>query len=117
MNQRNVIIFTVYQQFVGNVIAMHRDAQTPKMIDRWPRWYRKTYVDGGDADDAAEHAQDGEVEAWDGEKAPMPAQELDIAGGEDSSSLGAGGGSSEDVTDDVGDGDWRSAKSIPERSM
>lgn len=45
VNQRNFILFTVYQQAVGNVIAMHRDVHTPKMVDRWPLWYRKKYVD------------------------------------------------------------------------
>lgn len=45
MNQRNFILFTVYQQTVGNVIAMHRDVHTPRMADRLPLWYRKTFVD------------------------------------------------------------------------
>lgn len=46
VNQRNFILFTVYQQAVGNAIAMHRDVHTPKMEDRWPLWYRKKFVDG-----------------------------------------------------------------------
>lgn len=45
VNQRNFILFTVYQQAVGNAIAMHRDVQTPTMVERWPLWYRKQFVD------------------------------------------------------------------------
>lgn len=45
VNQRNFILFTIYQQAVGNAVAMHRDVQTPNMVDRWPLWYRKKFVD------------------------------------------------------------------------
>lgn len=44
LKQRNFISFTVYQQAVGNVIAMHRDATddpNEAVTDFWPRWYRK----------------------------------------------------------------------------
>lgn len=46
-NQQNFILFTVYQQAVGNVIAMHKDANLPtgKGCERWPAWYERNFVD------------------------------------------------------------------------
>lgn len=54
VNQRNFILFTVYQQAVGNVITMHRDVCTSKMMERWPLWYRKKFVDTADQQAAAD---------------------------------------------------------------
>jgi len=46
MNQDNFIIFTTYQQALSNVIAMYKDVETELTPSKWPRWYRKKYVDG-----------------------------------------------------------------------
>lgn len=44
MNQDNVITFTTYQQALSNVIAMYRDVETKLSESKWPRWYRKNFV-------------------------------------------------------------------------
>jgi len=64
VKQRNFILFTVYQQAVGNVIAMHRDAldETDSTVgaDDWPLWYKKKFVDVADGgDNVGEAAADG----------------------------------------------------------
>ncbi|OSX73408.1 hypothetical protein BU14_0350s0001 [Porphyra umbilicalis] len=66
VKQRNFILFTVYQQAVGNVIAMHRDAKDKRgstVTDDWPLWYRKNFVDNAatsmDADATSEEDADG----------------------------------------------------------
>lgn len=45
MNQDNFITFTTYQQALSNVIAMYRDVETKLSESKWPRWYRKNFVD------------------------------------------------------------------------
>lgn len=48
MNQDNFIIFSVYQQALSNVIAMHKDIATALTPSKWPRWYREMFVDEQD---------------------------------------------------------------------
>lgn len=62
----------MYQQVVGNAIAMHRDVLMPTMADRWPLWYQKTFVDrDGDGTEAApEAASLGEARGE--RREPMP---------------------------------------------
>lgn len=57
VNQRNFILFTVYQPAVGNVIAMHRDVHTPMMVELWPLWHRNKFVDIVDERKAPEVAR------------------------------------------------------------
>jgi len=72
VKQRNFILFTVYQQAVGNIIAMHRDALDERnsmvVVDDWPLWYKKDFVDVADATDASteqdgHHTSDGATAA------------------------------------------------------
>lgn len=54
MDQKNFILLTVYQQAIGNDVAMHKDtlprgastASAAQSAERWTTWYRRTLVDG-----------------------------------------------------------------------
>jgi len=45
MKQDQFITFTVYQQAVSNVVAMHRENASMGVSCKWPEWYRRTHVD------------------------------------------------------------------------
>ena len=45
MKQDQFITFTIYQQAVSNVVAMHREGKTLGASSKWPEWYRRTHVD------------------------------------------------------------------------
>jgi len=45
MRQDQFITFTVYQQAVSNVVAMHRENSSMGVSCKWPEWYRRTHVD------------------------------------------------------------------------
>lgn len=80
VNQRNFILVTVYQQAVENFIAMHRDVQTPILVDRWPLWYRKNFVDSDDERRAAAAANVSEAEGVGRGADPREVTGLDAAG-------------------------------------
>jgi len=48
MKQNQFIIFSIYQQAVGNIVAMYRDETTDKTVIKWPEWYRRMHVDRGE---------------------------------------------------------------------
>ena len=72
VKQHNFILFTVYQQAVGNIIAMHHEALDERtstvVVDDLPLWYKKIFVDVADATDAfteqdGHHTSDGATAA------------------------------------------------------